>query len=73
MEARHCVLIAFGAHKARPIAAAVEGPLSAMTPASVLQMHPSATVILDEGAASLLRNAAYYRWAYEHKPEWQKA
>ena len=32
----------------QPIARAVEGPLTAMCPASVLQLHPHATVVVDE-------------------------
>jgi glucosamine-6-phosphate deaminase len=48
MAARHCVLLAFGRHKARAIAEAVEGPVTAMNPASGLQLHPRVTVFLDE-------------------------
>src|SRR5687767_16037723 len=47
-DARHALLIATGAHKAEPVARAVEGPLTAMCPASVLQLHRHATVVLDE-------------------------
>ena len=71
LEARHLVLVACGTSKAAPVAAAVEGPLTAMCPASVLQLHPHATVVVDEAAASDLRLADYYREAYEHKPTWQ--
>ncbi|WP_280236866.1 glucosamine-6-phosphate deaminase [Nocardia cyriacigeorgica] len=70
-EARHLVLIAFGAHKAEAIAAAVEGPLSAFCPASIIQLHRHTTVVIDEAAASRLRLADYYRYALEHKPRWQ--
>jgi glucosamine-6-phosphate deaminase len=72
MEARHCVLLAFGVHKARAIAAAVEGPITAMNPASALQLHPKVTVFLDEAAASELKLSDYYRWVYDNKPDWQK-
>ncbi len=72
LEARHLLLIACGPSKATPIAAAVEGPVSAMCPASVLQLHPHATVVVDEAAASGLRLADYYREAYLHKPTWQE-
>ncbi len=72
LEARHLLLIACGAAKATPIAEAVEGPVSAMCPASVLQLHPHATVVIDEDAATGLRLAGYYREAYEHKPTWQE-
>ena len=51
-EARHLLLVATGAAKAAPIARAVEGPLTAMCPASVLQLHPHATVVVDEAAAA---------------------
>ncbi len=72
LDARTCLLLAFGRKKARAIAMAVEGPLTAMVPASALQLHPRAIIILDEEAASELKNQAYYRWVYENKPEWQK-
>lgn len=72
LDARHLVLIATGESKAAPIAAAVEGPLTAMCPASVLQWHPKATVVVDEAAASGLRLAEYYRETFTHKPEWQQ-
>lgn len=70
-DARHLVLVATGAAKAAAIAAAVEGPLTAMCPASVLQLHPHVTVIVDEEAASGLRLADYYRDVYAGKPSWQ--
>ncbi|NLG19995.1 MAG: glucosamine-6-phosphate deaminase [Actinomycetales bacterium] len=70
-EARHLVLVATGAGKARALAAAVEGPVSASCPASVLQLHPHVTVVVDESAAMRLEHAGYYRFAHEHKPEWQ--
>lgn len=72
LEARHLLLVACGAGKAAPIARAVEGPLTAMCPASVLQLHPHATVVIDEPAAAGLELADYYREAFEHKPPWQQ-
>jgi len=72
LDARHLVLVACGAGKAAPIARAVEGPLTAMCPASILQMHPHATVVVDEPAATQLELAEYYREAFEHKPRWQQ-
>lgn len=71
LEARHLLMIATGDGKAEPIARAVEGPLAAMCPASVLQLHPHATVVIDEAAATGLQLADYYREAYAHKPDWQ--
>jgi glucosamine-6-phosphate deaminase len=71
LDARHLVLVAFGAGKAAAVAAAVEGPLTAMVPASALQLHPHVSVVLDEPAASSLRLADYYRETYANKPPWQ--
>lgn len=53
------------------VAAAVEGPLSASCPASVLQLHPHATVLVDDAAAARLRRAEHYREVYAAKPPWQ--
>ncbi len=40
-------------------------------PASVLQLHQHATVLLDDAAAAQLRLADYYREVYAGKPAWQ--
>ncbi len=72
MDARQVLLLAFGGKKADAIAAAVEGPITAMSPASILQMHPVAKCIIDEPAAARLTRLEYYRWVYDQKPEWQK-
>jgi glucosamine-6-phosphate deaminase len=72
MDARQVVLLASGESKADAIAHAVEGPLAASCPASVLQLHQHATVIVDEAAGSRLRLADYYREAYANKPPWQQ-
>jgi glucosamine-6-phosphate deaminase len=70
-EARHVVLIASGSGKAEAVHQMVEGAVSALWPATVLQHHPHVTVLLDESAASRLQLAAYYRETYRHKPPWQ--
>ena len=72
MDSRLCLLLAFGARKARAVAAACEGPITAMVPASALQWHPRAVVIVDRDAASGLERSGYYEWVYAHKPDWQK-
>ena len=72
LRARHLVLIATGAGKAAAVAAAVEGPISASCPASVLQLHPHATVLVDEAAASRLERLDYYAEVYAAKPVWQQ-
>lgn len=71
-EARHLVLIATGSRKAEAVAAAVEGPLTASCPASVLQLHPHVTVVVDEAAAAQFKNADFYRYVLKHKPPQQK-
>ena len=71
LRARHLVLLAFGAGKAEAVAGAVEGPVSASLPGSAIQLHPHVTVVVDEAAASRLRDADYYRYAWDNKPDWQ--
>jgi glucosamine-6-phosphate deaminase len=72
LEARHCLLIADGPAKADAVARMVEGPLTAMVPASALQLHPHATVIVDENAAAALSLRDYYREVQHNKPQWQR-
>ncbi len=72
MESSRCLMLAFGEKKAEAIAKMVEGPITAMVPASILQMHPEAVVIVDEAAAAKLERGDYYRWVYDNKPSWQK-
>ena len=67
LRARHLVLLAFGAAKARALAGAVEGPLTASLPGSAVQLHPRVTVIVDEAAAAELKFADYYRYAWAHR------
>ncbi len=72
MDAREIALLAFGAGKAAAVAAAVEGPITASCPASILQMHPVSRAFIDEGAAGKLSRQEYYRWVYANKPDWQQ-
>lgn len=65
--ARELVLLAFGAAKAEAVAGAVEGPVSASLPGSVIQLHPEVTVLVDEAAAAGLRYADYYRSAWANR------
>jgi len=67
MDARHLLMLASGAGKAEIIREMAEGPISSEIPASALQMHPKATVILDEAAASKLKRRDYYKWVFENK------
>lgn len=54
MEAKEVILLANKASKADAIKAAVEGPITHMVPASIIQMHRKAYVIIDKEAASKL-------------------
>jgi glucosamine-6-phosphate deaminase len=71
LEAKHCLMVATGRAKARPVKQMIEGPLCAFVPASALQMHPRTTVLLDDDAASELELADYFRAVAKHKPAWQ--
>ncbi|WP_203568520.1 glucosamine-6-phosphate deaminase [Aestuariimicrobium ganziense] len=73
MEARTIVLVAMGEGKAEAVAQAVEGPVSAMWPASVLQFHRRASVIVDEAAAGRLALADYYRDTWDRLPAHHRA
>jgi glucosamine-6-phosphate deaminase len=72
MDARQVLLLAFGEGKARAVADAVEGSITAMNPASILQMHPVAKCLVDDAAARELKRIEYYRWVYSNKPQWQR-
>ncbi len=71
MEARHVVLVATGRGKAEAVHHLVEGAVSALWPATILQHHPHVTVLLDEAAARRLQLVDYYRETYCSKPKWQ--
>ena len=58
MEARKILLIAMGEHKSAIIRDAAEGALSDRVPASFLQEHSDATILLDEAAAGKLTSCA---------------
>ena len=72
LEARTCLLLAFGEGKAEAVAHMAEGPVTAICPASVLQMHPQVMLVVDEPAARLLKRADYYRYVFAHKPAFQR-
>jgi glucosamine-6-phosphate deaminase len=71
LDARRLVLVAQGEAKADAVARMVEGPLTSMCPGSALQLHPDATVVVDEAAGSRLELAEYYRYTYDNLPDWQ--
>jgi glucosamine-6-phosphate deaminase len=72
LEAREVLLLGFGPRKAEALAAAIEGPVSPMVPASALHFHPHTRALLDEAAAVRLQRSDYYRHVFANKPDWQR-
>ncbi len=56
MEAKRLLLLANGENKADAIKATVEGPVMAKFPATIVQLHRYATIIIDKAAASKLED-----------------
>jgi len=52
MQSRGIILLASGIEKADAVAGMVNGKITPELPASVLQLHPNVTIIVDEAAAS---------------------
>jgi glucosamine-6-phosphate deaminase len=55
MDSRRIVLLANKANKAHAISITVEGPVTALVPATIVQLHPRATIIVDKDAAAELQ------------------
>ena len=55
MAAQHLLITVPDLRKAEAVQKAIEGPLTPSCPASVLRVHPSCLIALDEPAASLLQ------------------
>jgi glucosamine-6-phosphate deaminase len=62
MEAKEILLLASGTAKADAIKAAVEGPITASCPASMIQMHRKVFVVIDRGAAANLTGLYNDTW-----------
>lgn len=62
MDAKELLLLANKSGKADAVKTAVEGPITAMCPASIIQMHRSAFVFLDKDAASKLTGMYNDTW-----------
>jgi glucosamine-6-phosphate deaminase len=65
LDARKIILLASGTSKARALARAIEGPVTASVTASALQLHRDVTVLADEQAAAELSEREYYRHDFE--------
>ena len=63
MDARYVLLMATGKNKAQAVKDMITGAVSANCPASILQMHENAVILLDKDAASALEDHSYYQWA----------
>lgn len=61
MEAKLVILLANGKNKAEAVKQTIEGPVSAMVPASIIQFHRKASVVVDIEAAALLTRK-YNMW-----------
>ena len=60
LESRQVLLMANGEEKAEAARMCIEGPLTAMVPGSMLQMHQNAVILLDEKASTKLKNLNLY-------------
>ena len=58
MRTRRIVLIAKGEHKADMVRRMLKGPVTEDLPASVLQLHPNCTFLLDADAGQYVRDLA---------------
>lgn len=67
MDAHQILLLATGTEKAEAVRQSIEGPVSSLWPASILQMHERVTVLLDEAAAAALARRDYYNWVQDQK------
>jgi glucosamine-6-phosphate deaminase len=54
MDARELILLANGVEKAEAVAKMIEGPITAMVPATIVQLHRKTTVIVERAAAGKL-------------------
>ncbi|HRP45945.1 MAG TPA: glucosamine-6-phosphate deaminase [Trueperaceae bacterium] len=70
LEAREVIMVVTGAHKAKILATATEGPITSMVSATALQLHPHCHVLVDEAAATELVGRDYYQWTFHNEPDW---
>ncbi|MBN2804827.1 MAG: glucosamine-6-phosphate deaminase [Deltaproteobacteria bacterium] len=72
LESRKSLMVVTGIKKAGILAKSVEGPITSMVSASALQLHPHCIVVVDEEAASELKERDYYNWIFQNEPEWEE-
>lgn len=69
MKAKQVILMAWGEGKARIIKSTVEGDITDSIPATFLQKHPNAEIILDQASAAELTRIKT-PWLVNHSIEW---
>ncbi len=62
MDSKELIMLAYKANKADAVKSAVEGAITAMCPASIIQLHQRAYVIVDKDAASKLTGVHNETW-----------
>jgi len=67
MKSKLIVLLASGKKKSKAIKHTIEGSISSFWPASILQQHPKAKIIIDNEASSLLNRKEYYKKVFKRK------
>jgi glucosamine-6-phosphate deaminase len=67
LEAKRLLMMVSGESKAPMVREFIEGPITSEIPATALQLHARAVVVLDEAAASKLKRRDYYKWTFENK------
>jgi glucosamine-6-phosphate deaminase len=72
LGAKTLLLVAQGEKKADAVAKMVEGPVISMCPATALQLHGDAIVVVDQAAASRLTLTDYYNYTFANLPAWQR-
>ena len=72
LESKEILFLASGAGKSGIVARAIEGPVTSLVTASILQIHPKAVAILDEAAAADLQRKDYYKYAEEQARHFEK-
>ncbi|WP_051029588.1 glucosamine-6-phosphate deaminase [Brevibacillus massiliensis] len=70
MEAKTILLLANGRDKAAAIAKTLMGKVSTQIPASLLQLHPNVTMIMDKEAACFVTENKHVReWSFAYQSE----
>lgn len=62
MDSKEILLLANGKKKADSVKSAVEGPITAQCPASVVQLHQNVFVVIDKSAGSKLEGKYHDSW-----------